>query len=658
MPLLIVALLVPLAGIALAVTLPAAIGRSSGFAAVVCAGGCGFSAGAAALNGGRVLAWTSTAPYVDLRLDPLAGAFLCIIGAVAMLSGIYALGGKSDDERRSGRTAASAACLIVLASLLTCTAGNVVLVLFAWELLALGFFWAVTFAGEVHGAARAGYFTLVVTHGAGMALVIGLFSLARVAGSFDIGAVTSAGSALGMASRCTVFVLLLIGFGAKFGLPPMYAWLRYAYRSAPSVVTALMAGGALNVGFYGIARFVVPLGGVLPAWTAVLVLALGAIAAVYGISLAVGERDMRTLAAYSSVENGGIILAAFGVALAGRIAGNDTLFGLGIAAAFLQIVAHALAKSTLYLVCASVHDRAGSTSFERLGGLSRRMPLTSLTGIFAALSLAALPPLAGFAGEWMVLESMMQAFRVGDVALQTMLALAGAAIGFAASIAVVAFVKLAGVALLGAPRSPQAVAATETPRLFSRASLALGILCIAAAGLGCRSIVALLAPAIDMYGARDTAQSIIHATPLIQPAFAGFSSASPLGLGVTIAAFAAIFWLLARLVPRPRSTRVSPWASGEPYAPWMQYSGTGFANPTRVVLDAMTRTVRDLAQDTYDSRSHPYFGIDWYERIGRAFLRVADLVRKTQSGVIAAYLAYILGFLILLLVAYPSLRHW
>lgn len=658
MTLLIAALLAAFAGMVLAVSLPSRVGRAAGFLGVALSGACAAIAGIDSLVHAGTVAEAIATPYVDLRLDPIAGFFLAVVGVVALLSALYALGGRTADERRTGRTAASAACLIVLSSLLACTAANVLLFIFAWELLALGFFWAVTFAGDVAGAERSGYFTLVLTHVAGACLAIGLLALARTAHSFAIPDVVSAAAQEPTGARYAIFLLLLIGFGAKFGMPPMYAWLRYAYRSSPSVIAALMAGGALNVGFYGIARFVVPFGGPIPAWLPIVLLALGACGAVYGIALAVGERDIRSLAAYSSVENAGIILAGFGIALCGRVVGDPMLYGLGIATAFLQIVAHALAKSTLFLVCSSIRERCSTTSFELLGGLATRMPLTTVVGIVAALSLAALPPLAGFAGEWLTLESMMQAFRTDNVPMETALAISGALIGLAAGIAVVAFVKTVGIAMLGAPRSDDAATASEISNWLKRALLVAGGVSIIAAGVASRSLVELYSPAVTQFGDSTAAAAIVKIPFLLQPAYSGFSSASPLGLLCVISGFMVLFWLITRAVARPQARSVPAWTSGEPYWPWTQYTGTGFANPTRVILDAMTRTVRDLEEDTYESRSRPYFSLQWYEKISGGVLRLADIMRRTQSGVIAAYLAYILGFVIVVLLLYPSIRRW
>ena len=652
------AIAVAILGSVVAVTVPGGFGRFVSFLGLLIAGGLAAVAGVWALQSTTHAFALSMGTHVALRLDPVAGFFVGLIGIIAMLVALYALGGKAVDERRTGRTAASASCIILLASLLTCTANDVLFFIFAWELLALAFFWAITFAGPEEGSARAGYLTLVVTHVAGAALVLALLALARAAGNFDVSSAIAAAAREGTLARSAIFLLLLVGFGAKFGMLPMQTWLRYGYTAAPSAVAALMAGGALNVGFYGVARFIIPLGGHIPTWWAILVLALGAIGAVYGIALASAEHDLRALAAYSSVENAGIILAAFGAALVGRSIGDSMLYGLGIAAAFLQIVAHALAKCTLFLGCSALRERCGSTSFEQLGGLANRMRLTTIVVLVCALSLAALPPLAGFAGEWMVLETMMQAFRTGNVSLETAMAICGSLVGLAAGIAIVAFVKVVGVALLGAARSDGARQASEVTSAAKRIALVACGLLVIGSGVFARNIIAFLAPAVHTFGDSEAAGAIAETSPLLQPAYSGFSSIAPMGLLFAIGGFAFLFWLLVRVIQRPAARTLPVWTSGESYHEWTQYTGTGFANPTRVILDAMTRTTRTIREGTYASETRPYFGLQWYEGIAQRFLRIADVVRLIQSGAIAAYLAYILGFTIILLLLYPSIRNW
>ncbi|MGA3036190.1 MAG: proton-conducting transporter membrane subunit [Vulcanimicrobiaceae bacterium] len=654
------ALALAIAGMLAALFVPATIGRALGYLSVVLSGIAALVAGVVTLVAGGAQSAGNADLHVVVRLDATSAFFIGIIGAVAITVGLFGLGGRSRDERRTGRTAASTACAILLASLLACLADDVFLFLFAWELLALAFYWAIAFAGTDENAELAGYFTLTLTHVAGAALFVALLILARE--NTSVSGALGAAQTLPPFARGAIFVLLLIGFGAKIGLLPLQGWMPYGYRATPSVVAALMAGGALNVGFYGIVRFVFGLTGATPLWWGLLLASLGALGAILGIAWAVAQRDARTLAAYSSIENSGVIVAGLGIALVGRSIDLPLLVGVGLASAFFQIAAHAFAKCTLFLACAALDSRAGSTSFDQLGGIARRMPYTAAAAITAAFSLAAIPPLGGFASEWLTLESFMQAFRSSNAAVDVTFALCAAAIGVAAGLAIVAFVKFAGTGFLGAPRSPEASEAREGNILWPLAS-SLSAIAVLALGLLAPQYLALIAAPIDQLSGTPAVASMLAAPPVVQPAFHGFSSVSPLGLGILMLCFALLFAIIARLFARPRLRSAEVWTSGEAYRSWTQYGGTGFANPTRVIFDVGIRTVRSIEETEdagvrYESRTRQFFDVAFYNWIVASALRISDAVRRTQSGVIGTYLTYILVFTILLLVMYPSLRHW
>jgi hydrogenase-4 component B len=258
----------------------------------------------------------------------------------------------------------------------------------------------------------------------------------------------------------------------------------------------------------------------------------------------------------------------------------------------------------------------------------------------------------------------MQAFRTGNVAYEVIFALAGALIGVAAGVAVVTFTKLVGIGLLGAPRSQHALDAKQTRSPWRLAGLVLGALGIVSGGIFAASLLGMVAPSIDGIAGVSAVEAMIGTFPLVQPAFAGFSSISPAGLGCVILGFTLVFWIIAKCFSRPHGQRVPTWTSGESYRPWTQYTGTGYANPTRVILDASLRTVREIETDRsagkrrYASAVRPFFDLSFYRSIAQVVLRIGDVVRMTQSGVIAAYLSYILAFTILLLILFPSIRHW
>jgi len=660
-----VGLLLACAGLLAALCSPVNVSRWLGYAALALAA-------LAALIGALHGLSEGKAPSVGLahavvRIDATSAAFVAIISVIAFATSVYALGGKTRDERHHGRAAAAAANLIWIGSTVVCASGDVWFFLFGWEMVALGFYAAIAYAGNDESAGVAAYYTFVLTHVAGAGIVAGLLILANVAHGFGVVDLAAAGAGLEPATRTAVFFLLLAGFGAKIGLLPLQGWFPYGYSAAPTAIAALMAGGAVNVGFYGIIRFLIGFGGAIPLTWGLIVIILGALGAFFGIAWAQAQRDIRQLAAFSSVENAGLIVVGLGIALVGRSVHLPLLLGLGVAAAYVQIGAHALAKSLLFLCASGMRNAVGSLSFESLGGLIHGLPLHASAGLVAAMSLAALPPLGGFAGEWLILESCMQGFRTAIAPAEVTLALAGAAVGLSAGIGVVAFVKFVGVALLGSPRSAAAANARELASPLQ--AIALIALAVSLLGLGLATpwYLRALTPAIDGIANANIVARMTVSVPLVQPTFAGFSSASGLGLGVTIVIAALAFAILVRLIPRPAMKAEQPWTSGAAYAAWTQYTGTGFANPTRAILHPVVRTVRTTSGNVfdprsvaseYDSVSRPFFDLPTAIVIGKAFLRVAAIVRRTQSGIIAAYLSYILAFAIAVLVLYPSIRHW
>lgn len=654
------------AGAAVSILPLRALGRAVTYVGVG-AGAAAFGASAVSVLAGQGTAMFALSPasHVALRLDPLAAAFTLIISAVAAIVAIYALGGQTADEAGDGRPAARSCALIFLASIAICTADDILLFVFAWELLALAFYVAIAFAGTDPRRSSAAYLTAVITHGAAIGLIAALVLSSRGA-TFELSMALHTANAASVVSGLA-FVLALVAFGAKAGLLPFPVWMARGYTAAPALVAALMAGGALNVAFYGLARFTLGIGGNPPLWWALTLLGCGALAAFFGIAWGAAQRDIRTLAAYSSVENAGIVVIGIGVAVAGRAVHLPLIVGVGLAAALLHATSHAFAKCTIFLGCAELVSRVGSTEFENLGGLWRSLRATTLAVLVAGGSLAALPPTGGFAGEWMTFEALLQAFRTQSPSAEISFALTGAAVGIAAGIAVVAFVKVIGVGFLGAPRTAAARDAMPSRSLGRLIGLLLGFAAVLGTGVAAPQYLALLRPAIDGLSLTGATSAILAEPPVIQPAFAGFSSTWPLGLGLVIAGFALGFALLVALVRRPRGHAVPVWTSGGTYRPWTQYTGTGFVNPTRVVLDAGIRVRRTIAvtndsggtgRVTYESETREFFGVPFWSAIGALFLRVADLVRATQSGVIAAYLSYILIFVIVALIAYPAIRHW
>ena len=201
-----------------------------------------------------------------------------------------------------------------------------------------------------------------------------------------------------------MFVLAVIAFGSKAGLVPLHVWLPRAHPAAPSHVSALMSGVMIKLGIYGLLRVTLDLLGGGPGWWGGLLLALGSVSALLGVLYALTERDLKRLLAYSSVENAGIITIGVGAGLLLHSYGLNAVATVALAGALFHSLNHACFKALLFLAAGNVLHQAHTRDMEKMGGLIRRMPQTALLFALGSAAIAALPPLNGFASEWMVFQ--------------------------------------------------------------------------------------------------------------------------------------------------------------------------------------------------------------------------------------------------------------
>jgi hydrogenase-4 component B len=196
--------------------------------------------------------------------------------------------------------------------------------------------------------------------------------------------------------------LVLLGAGSKAGLVPLHVWLPLAHPAAPSHVSALMSGVMTKVAVYGFIRIVFDLLGEPVAWWwGGLVLALGGITAVLGVLYALMQHDLKRLLAYHTVENIGIIFIGLGLALAFQANHHVRQRGAGAdrrAVSCLQSLAVQKPAVSGNRRGADRHRRA---RYGATGRLIHPMPWTALAFLIGAAAISALPPLNGFASEWL-----------------------------------------------------------------------------------------------------------------------------------------------------------------------------------------------------------------------------------------------------------------
>jgi formate hydrogenlyase subunit 3/multisubunit Na+/H+ antiporter MnhD subunit len=338
-----------------------------------------------------------------------------------------------------------------------------------------------------------------------------------------------------------------------------------------------------KVALYVLARLLLDLcGPAQPSWWGLPLLAAGGAAALLGALRAALEDDTKTLLACSTIENVGFVTIGLGLALAFRGADLGPLAALALGAALLHALNHGVFKTLLFLAAGAVAHAAGSRSLERLGGLIHAMPVTAACALVGALSAASLPPLSGFAGEWLLLQALLAGWRVQEIAFQVSVAAAAAIAAMAAALAAAAMVRFFGLVFLGRPRVPRGAGAREVSRaerwalmLPAGLTVLLGLFPGTVLGLAAPGIQALLGPA---------AQAPVRAAGLALAAGESGAAYPPLAAGLLLAGLVAAILLPAQHGPVWNCGFIAPPAHLPFGDPLTQPGGAGMAQPLRRML--------------------------------------------------------------------------
>jgi len=639
-------------------------GLSLGLSALACLGIFGLGV-AVLISGEPVTAQAGSVlgfAVVHVRFDSLSAIFLLALGVAGAASSVYGIGYTAHASPERDR--AAVAYPLFLASLaLVFGADDAFAFLLAWEVMALSSAALVVGASPSAGVARAGYFYLAMTHLATVALIVAFAILASAAGSSDLAAFGAAAAGLPPLTRDVVFVLLLVGFGTKAGAFPLHVWLPRAHPVAPSHVSALMSGVMIKAGVYGIIRFGLEILGPGAEWWGILILAVGVASAVLGVLYALMEHDLKRLLAFHSIENIGIILIGLGVAFLATGVGSMTLAAVALTAALFHTLNHALFKSALFLAAGSVQAAAGTRDLNVLGGMVRLMPITTLAFVVGAAAISGLPPLNGFASEWLTFQGLLGAGAeqaLSPVARSaSLLAIGG--LGLTAALAVACFVKATGVGFLALPRSPGASAAHETSRWMGAPMVALAAACVGlglAAGPVAAGIAGIAAGVVGSVAAAAPAPAATTAVTSVGPGLGGAVYAAG-AIGLLLFAVASATWFVG-IRPRP-ARRVPTWTCGIVPEPAFEYTATSYGKLIRLYFGRILRPTREITVELHPGTPFPrtvrYHGearhvVDErvYEPLHRMAVGAAQMARRLQNGSLQLYLAYTVAALVILLV--------
>ena len=260
----------------------------------------------------------------------------------------------------------------------------------------------------VWGGARRIYATVkffLYTFLGSVLMLVAFIYLYRSTGSFDLLGFMDA--PIGLTAQKLIFLGFLLAFAVKVPMWPVHTWLPDAHVEAPTGGSVILAAIMLKMGGYGFVRLSLPIVPDASEYFAGLMVALSLIAVVYVGFVALMQKDMKKLIAYSSIAHMGFVTLGF--FLVWFIQEGQSGAALGISGGMVQMVSHGLISGAMFLCVGVLYDRMHSRKISDYGGVANKMPVFAAFMVLFAMANAGLPGTSGFVGEFMVIVASFKA---------------------------------------------------------------------------------------------------------------------------------------------------------------------------------------------------------------------------------------------------------
>ncbi|MFJ4145527.1 monovalent cation/H+ antiporter subunit A [Pseudomonas sp. NPDC089734] len=349
-----------------------------------------------------------------LRMDGFAWMFSMMVLGIGTLVSLYARYYMSPDDPVPRFFAFFLAFMGAMLGLVI--SGNLIQIVFFWELTSLFSFLLIGYWHHRSDARRGAYMALMVTGAGGLALLVGVLLLGHVVGSYDLDRVLASGEAIRSHALYPVLLtLILIGALSKSAQFPFQFWLPHAMAAPTPVSAYLHSATMVKAGVFLLARLWPALSGT-EQWFWI-VSGAGACTLILGAYSAIFQNDLKGLLAYSTISHLGLITLLLGL--------NSPLAAV---AAVFHILNHATFKASLFMAAGIIDHESGTRDIRRLSGLVRLIPYTATLAMVASASMAGVPLLNGFLSKEMFFAEtvFISATAWVELALPIIATLAGA----------------------------------------------------------------------------------------------------------------------------------------------------------------------------------------------------------------------------------------
>jgi formate hydrogenlyase subunit 3 len=513
---------------------------------------CAAAAGIQVLLGERVATGVIPLLHHHVLLSPLNAIWLMTLGICGLFVSIYNI-----DWHRHPQTHANGLLINLLLAAAVCAvvAANLGAMVVMIEIMALS-------AAFLTGCAQSGKLWFALGRLGTLLLALVCWLVWQRYGSLDLNELNLRAQVLPLSSL--IWFVGVLGFGLLAGIIPLHGWVPQAHANASAPAAALFSGVVMKIGLLGILTLSL-IGSHQPIWWGITLLLLGMVTAFVGGLYALMEHNIQRLLAYHTLENIGIILLGLGAGVTGVALGQPALVALGLMGGLYHLINHTLFKTTLFLGAGSVWYRTGHRDIEKLGGIGKRMPVISLAMLVGLMAMAALPPLNGFAGEWVIYQSFFRLGNSGEFIGRLLGPLLAVGLAITGALAVMCMAKVYGVMFLGAPRSKSAEQACCAPLLMATCTVALALCCVLG-GVAAPWLLPLLQHAVPL--PLETANTVVS-TPMI----------TLLLIACPLLPF--LIMVLMKGNRLPGRSRGSAWACGYEHESAMVITAHGFAMPVK-----------------------------------------------------------------------------